>query len=122
MNNEIPKEAQELLIGLQTAQQQFQNIAVQKESFNLQKLEIEKALEELEKSKEQEVFKAVGPILIKTDKPAMTTELTEKLETISLRAKTLAKQETKLHEKLQTDQKKLQEMLSMPAKPDAGIA
>lgn len=107
----LPPEAQQLLIQMQTFQQQYQGIAVQKEAMSLQKLEFEKALEELGKAKENEdVYKAVGPVLVKSTKSVLSRELGERKETIDLRLKALDKQEEKLKEKLKEIQVKLEGM------------
>ena len=45
----ITPEAQQVLIELQACQQQMQTVLIQKESLNIQNLEIDKALEELKK-------------------------------------------------------------------------
>lgn len=108
---QLPPHIQQLLLQLQTFQQQMQAVVLQKENLNIQKIESEKALEELEKSKNEEVFKAVGPILVKSNKEEMTKELREKIETIDLRLKALEKQEEKIKEKVKENQEKLQNFL-----------
>ncbi len=109
---EMSQEAQKYLMELQTIQAQLQNIAIQKETFTIQNIEIEKALEELEKTDDnEEVFKAVGPILIKTKKDVMVTELKEKKEMAEVRLKSLDKQEAEFQGKIQEGQQKLQELL-----------
>jgi len=107
---ELTPETQQILIELQTFQQQVQTVLIQKESLNLQNIEIEKALEELKKITNEDVYKAVGPILIKSNKKDLETELVEKKETISLRLKSLQKQEDRLKEKLKESQEKFEEI------------
>ena len=110
---EMSPEAQKYLMELQTIQAQLQNIAIQKETFTIQNIEIEKALEELGKADDNEdVFKAVGPVLIKTNKADMVKELNEKKETAEVRLKSLDKQEAELQGKIQEGQQKLQELLA----------
>jgi len=106
----LPPEAQQHLIRMQTYQQTAQSILVQKETMSIQKVEIESALEELGKS-EGDVFKAVGPILVKSTKDKLESELKEKLEDIDVKTKSLETQEKKLQEKMLEIQEKLQEML-----------
>ncbi|MBR9682107.1 MAG: prefoldin subunit beta [Candidatus Aenigmarchaeota archaeon] len=109
---EMTPDAQKYLMELQTIQAQLQNIAIQKETFTIQNIEIEKALEELAKTDDNEdVFKAVGPILIKTNKADMVKELKEKQETAEVRLKSLEKQEAEFQGKIQAGQQKLQELL-----------
>ena len=109
----LPPEAQQLLMQLQVFKQQLQAIAMQKEGMHIQKLENSKALEELEKTKDsEEVFKVVGPVLIKSTKKDMEEELTDRNKTIDSRLKTFEKQEKSTTEKAMEIQNKLQEMLS----------
>jgi len=109
----IPPAAQQLLIQLQTFQQQYQTAALQRETLTIQKLELEKALEELSKAHEnEEVFKAVGPVLVKSTKANLTKELKERKETIEARLKSIENQEAKLREKISETQSKLQSILS----------
>jgi prefoldin beta subunit len=107
----LPPEAQQLLIQIQTFQQEAQAVMVQKESMNLQKLDIERALEVLEESKEEDVFKAVGPILIKAKKSVVKKELKEKQESIDLRLKRLDNQQETLNKKLKEKQEELDRIL-----------
>lgn len=117
----LPPAAQQLLLQMQTFQQQYQAAAMQKEGLMLQKLELDKALEELAKTKDgEEVYKAVGPILVKSTKAELVKELGEKKETAELRLKSIDKQEEKLKEKLKETQDKLQALLSGAARPKSG--
>ena len=108
----ISPEAQQTLIELQTFQQQMQTVILQKESLSIQNMEIEKALEELEKTEHDEVFKTVGPVLIKSTRKALTEELKEKQETIDVRLKSLQKQEDRIKEKLKESQEKFQKLMT----------
>lgn len=107
----LPAEAQQALMEIQMFQQQMQTVVAQKEALNLQGMEIDKALDELIKSKEDDVYKAVGPILIKSTKKELEAELREKKETISLRVKSLEKQETRIRDKVKEVQEKLEQMI-----------
>ena len=113
----ISPEAQKTLIELQTFQQQMQTVLLQKESLNMQNMEIDKALEELNKTGHDDVYKAVGPILIKSTKKELDKELSERKETIELRLKSLQKQENRLKEKLKESQEKFEEILKEQEKP-----
>ncbi|MEM5804567.1 MAG: prefoldin subunit beta [Candidatus Aenigmatarchaeota archaeon] len=109
----LPPEAQQMFVQLQALRQQMQSIAIQKEGMSIQRMENDKALEELEKAKESdEVFKAVGPILIKSSKKDMKKELQERNETIDVRLKALEKQESAAKDKALELQTGLQKMLS----------
>ena len=107
----LSPEAQQVLMELQTFQQQMQTVLIQKESLNIQNMEIEKALEELSKIEHDDVYKAVGPILIKSTKNELSKELKERKETIELRLKSLQKQENRLREKLKEYQEKFEDVL-----------
>jgi len=111
MNQEISPEAQKLLMKFQTLQQQFQAVAMQKETFTMQKVELGKAVEELKTSNTDDVYKTVGPILIKSTKVDLEKELGEKLETIDLRLKSLETQEETFKEKLKENQEAIQKAL-----------
>ena len=108
----LPPEAQQILAQLQTFQQQIQATLLQKDSLNLQKIEIENALKELEKVKEDEsVYKIAGPVLIKTKKSELEKELKEKLEEIDVKLKSMDNLLKKLEEKINEKQEKLRSLL-----------
>ena len=115
----LSPEAQQVLIELQTFQQQMQTVLIQKESLSIQSMEIDKALEELEKTKHNDVFKAIGPILIKSTKKDLTKELNEKKETIDLRLKSLQKQENRVKEKLKESQEKFEGIMKKQEESEA---
>ncbi|MCD6477293.1 MAG: prefoldin subunit beta [Candidatus Aenigmarchaeota archaeon] len=117
---QMSPEAQQALMTLQASQQQIQGIIMQRDALNVQKMEIEKALEELEKSKTDDVYKAVGPILIKTNNKDLIKELKERQETINVRLKSLENQEKQIKERIEAQQEKLQEFLKSSEKPSAG--
>jgi prefoldin beta subunit len=63
-------------------QQQVQVLMAQKEALDMQLLELNKALEELEKTKETEVYRLSGPILIKSSKAETKKDLEEKQKAV----------------------------------------
>ena len=66
-NQQIPPLVQEQLAKLQQTQQNLQSILAQKQQLEFDKLETEKALEELQKVNDDDmVFKHAGTILIKS--------------------------------------------------------
>ena len=65
---------EEVLGQLQMQNQQLQNVLLQKQTLLLQSKEIEKALEEIEKEDTQEIYRSVGPILVKTEKAKVKKE------------------------------------------------
>ena len=116
----LPPEAQQLLIQMQAFQQQYQTLGMQREALSMQKIESEKALEELKKTKDkEEVFKIVGPVLVKSTRQDLIKELGEKKEMADMRLKSLEKQEERIREKLEEIQKKLEGMFKGIAPSDA---
>ena len=95
------EQAQQLLGQAQVYQQQMQSILAQKETLKIQQLEIKKALEEMEKARDEHVYKASGPILIKSSKEDVRKELSEKDEFITTRLQTLERSEKKVKEKIE---------------------
>ena len=63
-------------------------------------MEIKRAMEEIEKTKEASVYKITGPILVKVGKIELNKELEEKEEAINIRIKRLEKNEMELKDKL----------------------
>ncbi|MFH1424173.1 MAG: prefoldin subunit beta [archaeon] len=118
MTEQISPEIQQKIMEFQEAQQQARMVMTQKYQIEIQLREVQNALGELEKLEKAEVHKAVGQILIKTDKASMTKELKDKEETLGVRLKTIEKQEDKLKEKMQGLQDRLQGVIG-PA-PSAG--
>jgi len=112
MDEKISPEAQKAFIQLQQQQKQLQNIEMQRQSFAYQKIEIERALEEVKKCDEkEEMFKIVGPILIKSSKAKLEKELSDIVDKIESNLKIMEESEKKLGEKMNVNQERLQKML-----------
>jgi prefoldin beta subunit len=79
---------------------QLMNVSGQKQQMQIQSMTMKQALEELAKTKEKKVYKAVGNILIQDDTDKVKKDLQEKKESIDLRLKTVEKQEESLINKL----------------------
>ncbi|MEM5791049.1 MAG: prefoldin subunit beta [Candidatus Aenigmatarchaeota archaeon] len=103
------EEAKNLVVQFQAYQQQLQAVLIQKESLKLQNLEIEKALEELEKTKEKKAFKIAGQIMVLKPVEELKNELKELRENTELRIKSLEKSEERISEKLKNLQKEIKE-------------
>ena len=115
-NPQIPPMVQEQLAKLQQTQQNFQSILMQKQHLESEKLETEKALEELKKANDDEaVFKHAGTIMIKSNKKDLLEELEEQIELAKTKASLLAKQEERLKVTLQEQETKIQEMMKGPS-------
>ena len=114
-NPQIPHMVKEQLAKLQQTQQNFQSILMQKQQLESQKLETEKALEELKKAGDDEaVFKHAGTIMIKSNKKDLLEELEEQMELAKTKASLLEKQEERLKATLQEQETKIQEMMKGP--------
>jgi len=111
-NPQIPPLVQEHLARLQQTQQNFQSIMMQKQQLESEKLEIEKALEELKKASDDEsVFKHAGTIMIKSNKKDLIDELEEQIELAKTKASLLVKQEERLKIALKEQETKIQEIM-----------
>ena len=111
-NQQIPPMVQEQLAKLQQTQQNFQSILMQKQQLESEKLETEKALEELKKTSDDElVFKHAGTIMIKSNKKDLIEELEEHVELAKTKASILVKQEERLKTTLKEQETKIQEMI-----------
>jgi len=115
-NPQIPPLVQEHLARLQQTQQNFQSIMMQKQQLESEKLEIEKALEELKKAGDDEsVFKHAGTIMIKSNKKDLIDELEEHVELAKTKASLLVKQEERLKITLKEQETKIQEIMKNPS-------
>ena len=115
-NPQIPPLVQEQLARLQQTQQNFQSIMMQKQQLESEKLETEKALEELKKAGDDEsVFKHAGTIMIKSNKKDLIDELEEHVELAKTKASLLFKQEERLKTTLKEQETKIQEMMKGPS-------
>ena len=115
-NPQIPPLVQEHLARLQQTQQNFQSIMMQKQQLESEKLETEKALEELKKvSDDESVFKHAGTIMIKSNKKDLIDELEEQVELAKTKASLLVKQEERLKTTLKEQETKIQEIMKNPS-------
>ncbi len=83
---------------LQMLDQNIQNVLMQKQTFQSQLIELDTALEELEKSKGKN-YRIIGPIMVSAEKEDLKKEISGKKEILNLRIKTIEKQENDLKEK-----------------------
>jgi prefoldin beta subunit len=106
---EMSDEAKQMLMEFQAYQQQLQSLMMQKESLKLQDLEIDKAVEELEKSGQKTAFKIAGSVMISKPSEEIVADLKETKEAIQVRLKSFEKAEDRITERLKEIQAKLQE-------------
>jgi len=93
----ITKELQEKIQHLQILEQNLQNLLMQKQAFQFELNETENALAEVKKTKE-DVFKMVGQVMLKASKEEIEKDLSQKKDILSLRTKSIEKQESQIRE------------------------
>jgi prefoldin beta subunit len=109
----LPPQVHERLLRLQQLQQTLQSVLAQKQQVELELTEIEQALGELQKVADDAViYKAIGSLLVKTDKAKVTADLNERKELLNMRASVLGKQEERLRSQMKELQAKLQQDLA----------
>ncbi|MBP7820287.1 MAG: prefoldin subunit beta [Candidatus Methanofastidiosum sp.] len=102
----------------QQLQSQYQIIVSQLQSLKIEMSETDAALNELSKTENPVVYKSIGSILIKSEKPDLLDDLNKKKESIDIRIKTIEKQEDRVKKKLEEMQKNLQKALG--GQPSSG--
>ena len=112
----MPPWLQEQLMKMQQSQQNLQSIMTQKQHLEMEKVETEKALEELKKTADDDnVYKHAGSILIKSTKKELIDELEERKEMAKTRSTVLEKQELRIKESLKEQEAKITEMMRGPS-------
>jgi prefoldin beta subunit len=115
--SKLPPQVQERLLRLQQLQQTLQSVLVQKQQVEIELTEIEQALSELQKmSDDAVIYKAIGSLLVKSEKAKTVADLNERKELFNMRATVLGKQEERLRSQIKDLQTKLQQDLS-PVSP-----
>ena len=114
----LPPQVQERLLRLQQLQQTLQSVLGQKQQVELEQMEINQALEELQKlTDEAVIYKATGSLLIKSDRAKVMADLNERKELLNTRVTVLGKQEERLRVQVKDVQTKLQQDLSPVSPP-----
>ncbi|MFH1511002.1 MAG: prefoldin subunit beta [Candidatus Woesearchaeota archaeon] len=101
----IAKDTEDKIKKLQLFEQNMQTLGMQKQQYNGQLMEVESALNELEKA--ENAYKIVGNIMVKKEKASMKEELEQKKEMLSIRVRTLDKQEENVRRKSSELQKEV---------------
>ncbi|MGA3190898.1 MAG: prefoldin subunit beta [Candidatus Bathyarchaeia archaeon] len=115
----LPPQVQERLLRLQQLQQTLQSVVGQKQQVEMELMEIDQALNELQKLADDAViYKAAGSLLVKSEKTRVTTDLNDRKELLKTRITVLGKQEERLRGQLKDVQTKLQQDLN-PVSPIA---
>lgn len=114
----LPPKVQERLLRLQQRQQTLQAVLTQKQQLELELTEVEQALSELEKMTDKAIiYKSIGSLLVKSERPKITSELNERKELLNMRINVLGKQEERLRSQVKGLQTKLQRELRLLTPP-----
>ena len=108
MNEEAARERVE---QYQQYQQQLQSVMVQKESMQLQLMEIERTLEELNNTKSEKAYKITGQIMVIKQIEELKTELAESKEAIEIRSKSLDRTEEKITSRMKELETELKQLV-----------
>lgn len=92
---------------MQILEQNLQNLMLQRQAFQMELSETELALNELNKSKEDDSYKIVGQLMIKFPKSKIIEELTNKKKILDLRLNAIEKQEESLSKNIEKIREKL---------------
>ena len=111
-NQEVPPWLKEQLERYEQLQQNLQSVLVQKQQVDLESIEIDKALEELNKSADDvKVYKSAGTVMVSSNKADVVKNLTESKDLSNTKITVLNKQEGRLKESLKEVQEKLDEAM-----------
>jgi len=100
------KNVEEKISQLQIIEQNLQEFFLQKQNFQNQLMEVNAALEELNKSKD-DCYKLIGNIMFKEEKGTLIKDLNNKKDILELRIKNIEKQEKKIKEQATSLQKEV---------------
>ena len=90
---------------LQLMEHTLQQFIMQKQTFQVQLMEMESALSELDKT--DKAYKIIGNIMVASNKDDLKKDLDSKKEVLNLRIKNIEKQEDKIRENLNKLQKEV---------------
>jgi prefoldin beta subunit len=96
----VANELNQTIQEFERTRAQLMGVSSQKNQLKAQSEALESSVEELNKTKEEKVFKAAGNILVQVNQKDALKEVKEQKESIDLRLKTVEKQETTLLDKL----------------------
>mgnify|MGYP001179847597 FL=1 len=106
----ISPQLQEQLVKFEQLRKTLEAIPMQRQQVDLQILEINKALEELDKINENTtVYKSAGTIMIKANKDSLIKELTEAKDLGNSQLTLLKKQETRVMENIKELETKIRQ-------------
>jgi len=94
------EQQQQLAMEFERNRAQLMSVSAQKQQLQFQADTLGQAIEELAKTSEKKVYKAVGNILILSDVENVKKDLSDEKESAELRVKSMQKQEESLIAKL----------------------
>ena len=119
MNNLSPR-VQNQLAMLQQIQQQLQTILQQKAQYEMAVREAKRAQEEISDSADDAVmYMSVGTVMVQKKKEVVNAKLSEKVETLELRIKSLEKQEKTMQGKFEQLQAQIKSAIEGKGAPTA---
>lgn len=108
MSEQIPPWLQEQIKAFQQTQNSLQGVITQMQQVEAERLDAERALEELQKASDEDaVYKQAGSILIKSDRKSLTDDLQERMELAKTRVMVLEKQKKRLEETFREQEAKI---------------
>ena len=109
----LPEKVKEQVMRLQQLQNTLQALVLQRQSAELELRNVERAIEELEKTSDDAVvYKSAGPLLVRRDKESLVKELSERKEILNARLKVLERQEERTRERIRELQSSVQKEIS----------
>ncbi len=108
---EFDEETKKMIMEFQISQQQMQSLMMQKESMKVQEIEIDRALEELNGTKEEKAYKIIGGVMISKPVADLKKDLGETKEAVGIRLRSMENTEEKIKNKLNELQEKLKEVI-----------
>ena len=96
---------EQITMQYQILRNQLQSILLQKENYKAQKNEAEDSLKSIKDG--DEIYKAVGMLVIKKNYSEVSEELTNQIEDLNSKIKALELREKQLHEKLRETAEKM---------------
>lgn len=109
----LPPNVQERLLRLQQLQQTLQSILAQKQQVEMEKSEVEQTITELKKTPDETIiYKAIGSLLVKSEKTKVAADLNERKDLLAARSTVIAKQEERVRSQVKETQTKLQEEIN----------
>lgn len=118
--DEMSPKIQNQIAQFQQLQQQLQAVLGQKYQMEAQLRELDRTIEELNKSSDDTpIYKSVGSLMIKArDKATVLKEIEDDKESIGVRVKTLERQEKYMRERYQSLQEQISKALGGPQRAE----